>query len=161
MSHPNNKQLKALAEQKGGAKLTEPGKKHVANRLYQLVTGDIKDKQWRSAFQHLADHFHPPPTDEKGNQKTKHTQYIKRYCSEDAVRDLLRQAISKPSESTYSLLTDDSGPNGKPCLVIKRHFSQQVGTETDQHTIVVVGDLDGNLVTGYPASTPPEKGIKT
>ena len=151
MSANTNNQLRRLAEKKSGSSLPETSKRHVINRLYQLVTGDAKEKQWAEAQEHIAEHFH------RIKDKPKHTVFAKKYRDIPELRQLIAETLSRPSETTYSLLTENGNPEGNPCLLIHRHFSKQIGESEGQNSLRVIGDMDGKLISAFPVASPSGK----
>lgn len=131
--------------------------KEIGERLARLavkkagtrVLGHIarNSKEWRKAFEHIAEHFGPVPG------KAVHAIFEPKYCSKEAIEELVKKALGKPGRSpVLSKLTIDGVPMGKPAVVIEREFVEVIGREgdTELRILRIVVDFTGRPVTAFP-----------
>jgi hypothetical protein len=104
-------------------------------------------REWRKAFEHIAEHFGPVPG------KEVHAIFVAKFCSKEAVEALITKALSKPNRSPIlSKLTIDGLPVGKPCVVIEREFTEVIGHQGAKELKIlrIVVDFTGRPVTAFP-----------
>ena len=117
-------------------------KQHAPTRLFALLNKPGSD--WDKAFEHISDHFRRTP------DKPAHTVYAERYRDKEALRKLLLDAASVPSEVRLTKLKIHGDNMGKPAIEIRRWFNKQVGDNQTLTWLRIFVDFQGNLITAYP-----------
>ncbi len=110
--------------------------------LYKAGRSDEFD----AAFPHIRDHFYLPSR--LNPEKKTHTKFLKRYCSKDAVKDLLLQAANAPSYAKLTRLTGDGASTF--AIKIVRQFGSPIGEGTGLTCLLIIFDEKSTLITAYP-----------
>jgi hypothetical protein len=142
----DDKDIEAQIEQALGKKQAALMKQNTPRRICGLLTARGRWVEWEKAFQHIAAHF------EAGPAKPSHTRFLKKYCDEEAVKDLIKRAAGKPSTVSFAKLNISGMPTGRPGIKIVRAFAEPVGDRPDLVCLVIVADSQGTLVTAYPGT---------
>jgi hypothetical protein len=142
----NDKDVEAQIVQALGQKQAALMKKNTPSRICGLLTARGRCVEWEAAFEHISPHF-------KANSgKPSHTRFHDKYCDQEAVKDLIKRAAGAPSSVTYTKLTTDGIPVGRPAIKIVRDFGEPVGDRPDLVCLIIVADSQGKLVTAYPGT---------
>ena len=140
-----------------GEKETSLMKEKTRNRICGLVTPRGRNDEWKKAFEHIALHFHS----RSPRSKEKHTRFLSKYCSESAVKDLVKRAAAAPSAQRIVKLTIGGVPIGPPGMAIERYFGEQIGETPDLDSLIIFVDYQGTLRTAYPVASKKTATIKT
>jgi hypothetical protein len=110
-----------------GLKLARILKDNTPSRICGLLTAKGRSDEWERALEHISEHFHPI------QGKPSHSIFSKRFREPEAIKDLIRRAVSAPSMLRLSKLTLPSrGAVGAPCMLIIRNFKEQIRVELPQ-----------------------------
>lgn len=137
----------AQIEQEIIAQLGERGaaglKANACTRLCGLLQRQGGD--WDKAFEHISAHF------KRVLGKPSNAMFHKKFRSKDALRQLLYQAASGPSEIKLTKLKVHGDHFGKPAIEIVRNFSEPIGEDLTHIRLRIFVDYQGNLISAYPA----------
>ena len=134
---------------KGGA---SAALKKARSRMFGKLA--LGSSGWTKAFPHIAEHF----TEAALKSKPVHAIFAKKFASENGLKGLLQQAISKPSRTFLSRETVDGVASGRIVVLVEREFGEAIGEEVVRQTgkrepckiLRIVIDLAGNPITAYP-----------
>ena len=115
-------------------------------RICGLLTARGRSAEWEKAFVHISTHFRSDLS------KPTHTCFQKKYCDQEAVKELIKRAAGAPSSVRPAKLTIGSMPVGRDCIIIVRDFAEPIGDTTDLTCLIIVADSQGNLITAYPGT---------
>jgi hypothetical protein len=142
-----DREVEAQVEQALGQKLAALMKQNIPRRICGLLTARGRCVEWEKAFEHVSAHFRSDAS------KPSHTRFHKKYCDQEAVKDLIKRAAAAPSGVTFARLTIGGIPLGRPCIKIVRAFGEVIGDRPDLVCLIVIADSQGTLVTAYPGTT--------
>ena len=128
-----------------GKRLTKLAAKKAGSRLVGHMTRG--SRAWQKAFRHIREHFRV-----MGN-KASHAIFKKKYHSEGAIKQLIQQAVSRPSCAPVTTKLTIGGESiGRPAVILERKFKEAIGTIGDEacHVLRVVVDYTGRPITAYP-----------
>jgi hypothetical protein len=146
MSH-NDKDAEAQIVKELGQKQAALMKQNAPTRISGLLTAHGRSVEWDKAFEHISSHF------KADAGKPSHARFDKKYCDQEAVKGLIKQAANNPSSVTYAKLTIGGAPIGRPGIKIVRAFGEAVGDRPDLVCLIIMADSRGTLVTAYPGTT--------
>lgn len=123
-------------------------KQRTPSRICGLLTAAGRSDEWEKAFEHISLHFLKTIPG-----KPAHSQFHKKYREKEALKQLIKEAASRPSAVRYVMLTIDAEPRGGPGIKIVRAFPQPVGDRPDLNCLLVFADHHGTLKTARPGTT--------
>ncbi len=132
-----------------GKKVASLGVKNANSRVLGHLTRN--SAEWKKALGHITLHFSTKPS----LTKPLHSVFAKTFRNGDAVKELIRQAVTKPSHRALSTnLRVNGNEIGRPGAYIVRHFKQAIGVQNGEacHFLRVLVDYTGRIVTAYPAT---------
>jgi hypothetical protein len=148
--------LKKWVEKQIGKSFTTLMQEKSGSRLVGLI--QRRGPEWRKAFEHIRLHFGPFPG------KEKHSIFLTKYCTEDAVASLMADAAVRPSYAPIvTRQTFDGVPFGEPAIVLQRWFGRPIGYSTarahraekpDATYLRIVMNYRGDLISAFPALGP-------
>ena len=89
---------KVQAERELGQKQAALMKLKTPGRICGLLTARGRSVEWDKAFEHIAEHFKVDPL------KPSHTRFHKKYCENEAVKALIKNAAERPSSVIWAKL---------------------------------------------------------
>jgi hypothetical protein len=144
--------LTKWVEKQIGKSFTKLMEEKSGSRLSGLI--QRRGSEWRKAFEHIRFHFGPV----KG--KPTHATYLEKYCSEDAVAQLVADAARRSSQAPIvTRLTSGGVPSGEPAILIQRWFGDAIGYSDDASRtlknpdcscLLIVMNYRGDLISAYP-----------
>ena len=122
-------------------------KANTPSRICGMLTAKGRIPEWEKALEHISSHLG------FAGHKDTHSRFTKKVRDPEKLKEYVKQAARGPSAKVLSRQTDLLGrPNGTPCLLILRDFTEPIGEEAGQTWLVIVADRQGRLVTAYPDS---------
>jgi hypothetical protein len=136
--------LASLADRQFGRREAKLLLRNAPSRVLGILLND--GHEWQKAFEHIRAHFHAAPG------KERHSRFRNRYCTEEAVRELIRRAVAGPSR-TAEYSQAEGRPHDDVKARIERDFADGIGTDykgVELCTLAVFVDRHGRLVSAYP-----------
>lgn len=143
--------VEAQIERALGQKQAALMKLNTPRRICGLLTARGRSVEWEKAFEHIEAHFR------SDSGKPSHTRFQKKYCDEDAVKDLIKRAAAAPSTVAFARLNIHGMPIGRPGIKMVRDFGQPIGDRPDLVCLIIIADSQGTLVTAYPGTKQTRK----